>query len=331
MRRRIDPTVDCVFKAILGKEENKNLLVHFLNAILRPRGTRRIVDVVIANPYNEREFLESKLSIVDVKATDMDGRQYQIEVQRVIHAGLKARMLFTWSALYHGQLGKGEDFLRLRPVIAIWLVREPLFPAQAAYHLPFGLYNLRHRLRLTDQLAIHVLQIPKWHVPPKRVEARDRWMYFFKYGGALDPARPPRLLQTKEMTQAMSVLVEFSEKEKDYLLYEQRLEAERMELTWQKLLAQAAEKIARAERIEREQQEKECERREKERLLQEKEREQQEKEREQQEKERERREKERLLLEKEREYREKERQLLQELERLQTLLQQSGVETEPPQ
>ena len=86
-------------------------------------------------------------------------------------------------------------------------------------------------------------------------------MYFFKEGKHLDPAHPPDLLQTKEMKQAMNVLTEFSEKEKDYLLYEQRLEAERVELTWREQLENEHKKI------ERLLQEKELERQEKERLL----------------------------------------------------------------
>lgn len=44
MRHRIDPKVDCVFKAILGKEENKNLLIHFLNAMLQSGKGERIRD-----------------------------------------------------------------------------------------------------------------------------------------------------------------------------------------------------------------------------------------------------------------------------------------------
>jgi chromosome segregation ATPase len=31
MKHRIDPKIDCVFKALLGSEENRNLLLHFLN------------------------------------------------------------------------------------------------------------------------------------------------------------------------------------------------------------------------------------------------------------------------------------------------------------
>ncbi|MCP4400653.1 MAG: hypothetical protein GY801_25550 [bacterium] len=112
-----------------------------------------------------------------------------------------------------------------------------------------------------------MLQLPKWRTPKKRPDARDRWLYFFKDGKQLDPAHPPELLRTKEMRQAMNVLADFSEKEKDYLLYEQRLEAERVELTWQEQLEQVLrESERRLQEQEREHQEKEKQ------LLQEKER-----------------------------------------------------------
>jgi predicted transposase/invertase (TIGR01784 family) len=78
MKHQINPTVDCVFKAILGTEENKNLLIHFLNAILEPKKASLIKDVTIKNPYNEKEFSTDKLTIVDIKAIDENGKIYQI-------------------------------------------------------------------------------------------------------------------------------------------------------------------------------------------------------------------------------------------------------------
>ena len=47
MKRKIDPTVDCVFKAILGTEQSKKLLIHFLNAVMNPDEKRRIISVEI--------------------------------------------------------------------------------------------------------------------------------------------------------------------------------------------------------------------------------------------------------------------------------------------
>ena len=70
MQHAIDPKIDCVFKALLGSDENRNLLIHFLNAFLAQELTEPLVWVDILNPHNVKEFLSDKLSIVDVKAKD---------------------------------------------------------------------------------------------------------------------------------------------------------------------------------------------------------------------------------------------------------------------
>jgi len=57
----------------LGAEENRNLLVHFLNAVLDTELAAPLVAVEILNPYNAKEFRDEKLSIVDIKARDEKG------------------------------------------------------------------------------------------------------------------------------------------------------------------------------------------------------------------------------------------------------------------
>jgi len=74
VKHPIDPKVDCVFKALLGRPDNSNLLIHFLNAMLAEQLESPILEVVIENPFNEKEFLTDKLSIVDVKARDERAR-----------------------------------------------------------------------------------------------------------------------------------------------------------------------------------------------------------------------------------------------------------------
>jgi len=54
MRHAIDPKIVCVFKALVGAEENRNLLIHFLNAFLAQELLEPIVWVDILNPYNEK-------------------------------------------------------------------------------------------------------------------------------------------------------------------------------------------------------------------------------------------------------------------------------------
>jgi len=239
MKHKINPTVDCVFKAILGTEKNKNLLIHFLNAILEPKNGSRIQDVTLLNPYNEREFIGDKLTIVDVKAIDENGKMYQIEIQLAMHAALDARILYTWSHLYHSQIQNGDNYQKLQPVISIWILNGILFEKVEECHIPFSVYNLKHELILTDHLAIHLLQLPKWQSIDPIASEKERWLYLFKEGQNVDLDNPPETLNTEEMRQVMKVLHRFSENETDYLLYQSRLDAVLKENTYITALEQA--------------------------------------------------------------------------------------------
>src|SRR5687767_9255982 len=118
MKHLIDPTVDCVFKAILGDPANVLALTNFLEAILRPASP--IVGVTIVNPYNERDFEGQRLTVVDVKARDAAGVTYQVEIQLANHAALAPRMLYTWASVYTHGFAAGQEFAELRPAVSIW-------------------------------------------------------------------------------------------------------------------------------------------------------------------------------------------------------------------
>ena len=77
MRIGIRPINDFAFKKIFGSDTNKLSLISFLNAVLCLGGP--IVEVTIVNPYNMQDFLDDKLSILDIKATDANGAIYDID------------------------------------------------------------------------------------------------------------------------------------------------------------------------------------------------------------------------------------------------------------
>jgi len=86
MRIGIRPKNDFAFKKIFGTVANKLSLISFLNAVLC-LGVP-IVDIKIVNPYNMQDFLDDKLSILDIKAVDANGAIYDIEMQLTIFEGL---------------------------------------------------------------------------------------------------------------------------------------------------------------------------------------------------------------------------------------------------
>ena len=92
MRIGIRPINDFAFKKIFGTEANKLSLISLLNAVLCL--SVPIVDVTIVNPYNMQDFLDDKLSILDIKAVDLNGAIYDIEMQLTIFEWLVQRILF---------------------------------------------------------------------------------------------------------------------------------------------------------------------------------------------------------------------------------------------
>jgi predicted transposase/invertase (TIGR01784 family) len=248
MRHAIDPKIDCVFKALLGSEENRNLLIHFLNAFLAQDLIEPLVWVEILNPYNDKEFLSDKLSIVDVKARDSHDRLYQIEIQLTSYGHLPARIIYNWADIYSQQLKNGQDYLELRPTYSIWLLAENLLSDdnETVHH-----YKMRDEQcnTLTQHGGIWLLELKKFK--ENHVETEDqRWLKFFREGEQLNDEALPDWMITREMKQAMSTLSTFSEKDQHYYQYQARQEYLREQRTIQHELEQVKSALLQANQRE---------------------------------------------------------------------------------
>jgi predicted transposase/invertase (TIGR01784 family) len=244
MRHRIDPKVDCVFKALLGAEGNRSLLIHFLNAVLGADLPKPITTVEIQNPYNEKEFIGDKLSIVDIKARDALGCLYQVELQLLTHRDLISRIIYGWADLYSSQLQEGQDYGKLRPTYAIWLLGDVLLTDDPNYAHDIRLRDAAGRV-FGEHGGIRLLEIAKFAAEAVETE-QDRWVKFFKDGAKLDPDHLPPWMDTPEMRQAMSTLNTFSEKENAYYAYQARLEYQRVQHAMQQDMEERARALEQA-------------------------------------------------------------------------------------
>src|ERR1700757_3088534 len=66
------------------------------------------------NPFNPKEALDDKLSILDIKARDQSGRQFNVEMQILSSRYYEKRILYYWAKLHQQQLHEGENYLVLR-------------------------------------------------------------------------------------------------------------------------------------------------------------------------------------------------------------------------
>ena len=220
MKHPIDPKIDCVFKALLGSEENRNLLIHFLNAVLAQDLSEPIVWVDILNPYNDKEFVDDKLSVVDIKAKDSQNRLYQVEIQMLMYKNLPARIIYNWTDIYSQQLQSGTDYHKLMPTYSIWLLAEDIVKDDNLYAREYKLRDENGRV-LIEHGGILLLELKKFN-DKAIVNDKQTWLKFFNDAEAFDENTLPDWMNTKEMRQAMSTLKQFSEKERNYHAYQAR-------------------------------------------------------------------------------------------------------------
>jgi predicted transposase/invertase (TIGR01784 family) len=233
----IDPKNDYAFKCVFGSQRHARVLIHMLNAVLKPSPGRRVTSVEILNPITEPVVLDDKLSILDVKARDQSGRQFNVEMQMVAPPSLQGRFLYYWAKLYSSQLQSGDQYELLQPVVSICFVDGLLFPASEAYHLPFRLWNPETQLTFSDHLAIHLLQLPNFRKSEQDLaDPLDLWLYFLNNGKKLDPENLPGSLRVLEVEEAVRALKMLTHDEIERERYEAREKARRDALSWEKTL-----------------------------------------------------------------------------------------------
>ncbi len=224
----IDPKVDYAFKRVFGRDHpvNHRLLISLLEAVLRLPPDARITAVQLRNPFHEKEALDDRLAIVDIKATDQKGRQFTVEMQMLLHPFLPERLLYYWARLYPQPLTTGTDYEALRPTYVICFLNDELWedhPNQ--YHWRFQLRDEHQRgILLTPDLEIHVLELPKFQRTAEELgEPLDQWLYFRRHAEELDLEHLPQRLETPEVRVALEELTILSKDQLEKERYEARL------------------------------------------------------------------------------------------------------------
>ena len=222
MSFRILPYSDLFVRYLLGDERNKDLLLSFINAVNEHQGLPRIASVSIVNPFNLSEYQYDKEGVIDVKATDEKGRQYDIEVQAQGTTHFVHRSLYYWARLYGSQLSKGHTYGLLRPTVCINLLGFEMLAEQPLVHACFVLREKNcPELILTDHLVLHYLQLPCFEQQSDFSSAFERWMAFFKYAGSKEDVMRT-ILEDRAISKAHEAYTVFTADDRMRALYESR-------------------------------------------------------------------------------------------------------------
>jgi len=202
---RINPKVDFAFKKLFGSEENKDLLISFINSILPD--DKQIKSVELKNPYNIANYKKGKMTILDIKAVDEKGTWFDIEMQIAEQGYYDKRALYYWSKVYTDQIESGEYFETLRKTISINIL-DFNYLDEKDFHNSYGIYNRKSDKELSDIFDMHFIELEKFDKDYKDIKtALDRWAAFLNKAYEINKDNiPPELAVDKEVRKAIETL-----------------------------------------------------------------------------------------------------------------------------
>jgi predicted transposase/invertase (TIGR01784 family) len=240
---KINPRVDFAFKKLFGSEENKDLLISLINAIVSRE--EQVVEVELKNPYNLADYRAGKISILDIKAKAENGRWFNVEMQISEDYNFDKRAIYYWAKLVTEQLSEGMMFKELKKTISINILDYNFIHDSEEVHSCYKIINNATGKddRLHDVFELHYIELKKFKKTYNQItSALDRWSSFLTTAHRLDKEHTPKeLASDKNIVKAIAAIDRMFDEE-ERLVYETRMQS----------LADVESKIASAEEKGRE-------------------------------------------------------------------------------
>ena len=240
---KINPRVDFAFKKLFGSEENKDLLISLINAIVSEQ--EQVVEVELKNPYNLADYQAGKMSILDIKAKSENGRWFNVEMQIGEDYNFDKRAIYYWAKLVTEQLSEGKMFKELKKTISINILDFNFIPDIKEVHNCYKIINTAAGKddKLHDIFELHYIELRKFTKSYQQItSALDRWAAFLTKADKLDKDHVPKELAGDNAIVKAIEAVDRMFDEEERLIYEIRMQS----------LADVESKIASAEEKGRE-------------------------------------------------------------------------------
>ncbi len=183
----INPLTDFGFKFLFGQEENKDLLLSFLNAVFQ--GRREVVDVEFIDKERIGGNKDERALIYDVHCKTADGDKIIVEMQNRYQTYFRDRALYYLSGdIYlQGRKGDGWDY-SLIPVYGVFLMN---FDWREGPEEPIRedacLMNTRTHEVFSDKIGMTFIKIPMMTKDAENCrDTFERWLYVLKNMDKMD-------------------------------------------------------------------------------------------------------------------------------------------------
>ena len=213
----LNPKSDYVFKRIFGHIGNEEITCDLLNSILENKITEIELD---KNPILEKDLLDDKLGILDIKAKADNNVNINIEMQVVDQKNIEKRILYYWSKIYTQGIKETENYEKLEKSIVILFTDYNLEKLKEIeeYITRWNIREKEHKhVVLTNVFEIYIIELKKYKENGTNKKALDIWVEFLK-----NPEVVTMNENNKAVKKAKEVLEEISQDERERYLAELR-------------------------------------------------------------------------------------------------------------
>ena len=185
----IDPFTDFGFKKLFGEENNKDLLLDFLNELLHKEEGK-----IVSLSYLKTERLgvseESRRAIFDLYCENEKGEKFIVELQKTKQAFFKDRALYYSTFPIAEQAIPGDWNFELKAVYTIAILNfifEENKNDTDKYRYDVMLTDIDTHKIFYDKLTFIYLEVPKFTKEIDELETNfEKWMYVLKNLKRLD-------------------------------------------------------------------------------------------------------------------------------------------------
>ena len=181
----INPFTDFGFHRIFGQEVHKELLIDFLNQLLKDE--RHIIDITFLNPIQQPETIEDRGVIFDIHCRDDKGGWFVVEMQNGAQPYFYDRGIYYLSRAISNQGEKGKDWkFSLCPVYGIFLLDYKM-GINSKVRTDVILADRDTGRMFSDKIRQVYLELPWFTKEPDDCETDfERWLYLLKHMDTLE-------------------------------------------------------------------------------------------------------------------------------------------------
>jgi predicted transposase/invertase (TIGR01784 family) len=180
MSKYINPFTDVGFKKIFGQEINKDLLIDFLNSLLK--GERVINNVTFLDKEQVGEFKDDRSLIYDVYCETDSGEKIIVEMQNKPQPYFKSRSIYYAAQSVARQGEKGSEWcFDVKAVYCISFLNFRQTGISEKFRTDVALMDMQSKQQFSDKIRLIYLQLPLFTKEVAECENQfERWIYVLK-------------------------------------------------------------------------------------------------------------------------------------------------------